>query len=275
MGTLRVVATPIGNLQDISARAAAALVGASLVCCEDTRRTATLLRHVGSAAPMLATHEHNEAARATEIAERVAAGEEIVLVSDAGLPSVSDPGRRVVEAVRAAGGVVEVIPGPSAVATALVASGFATEPFTFVGFFPRRNGDVDRLLERFDATATTIVGFESPNRLARLLSHLASRDPSREVAVCRELTKMHEEVAVGPVATIAERFSGPPKGEVTVVLAPVAVEEPRDGALAAAAERVVAAGMSVSDGADLLAAIGPWRRNAAYSALTEAARDSR
>ena len=167
-GGLLVVATPIGNLGDLSPRAAEALRAADLVACEDTRRTATLLRHAGSSAKMLATHEHNEAARAEELVARVQSGEQVVLVSDAGLPSISDPGQRVVAAFRAAGLDVSVIPGPSAVESALGASGFVAEPYLFVGFFPRKDGDRTALLDRADATGGAVVGFESPKRIAKM-----------------------------------------------------------------------------------------------------------
>ena len=269
-GSLVVVATPIGNLADLSERAAEALRTADLVACEDTRRTSTLLRHVGSTVRMLATHEHNEAERAQEITRRIEEGETIALVSDAGMPSVSDPGRRVVLAVRAAGLDVVVVPGASAVETALVASGFPTDVFTFVGFFPRQRGQLGALLDRVEATGATVIGFESPNRIAALLTSLAARDPERQVAVCRELTKMHEEVVVGTAVELARRFAGMVKGEITLVLAPREATEPDAATLASAVAIARAAGLPTGAAADLIAAIGPWSRNDAYRALVAA-----
>jgi 16S rRNA (cytidine1402-2'-O)-methyltransferase len=183
------------------------------------------------------------------------------------MPSVSDPGRRVVLAVRAAGLEVVVIPGASAVETALVASGFPTEVFTFVGFFPRQRGQLDTLLDRVEATGATVIGFESPNRIAALLTSLAARDPERQVAVCRELTKMHEAVVVGAAAELARRFAGMVKGEITVVLAPVTPAEPGAAALEHAAALAKKAGLTTSAAADLLSATGPWSRNDVYRAM--------
>jgi 16S rRNA (cytidine1402-2'-O)-methyltransferase len=274
-GALVVIATPIGNLGDLSERAAEALRTAGLVACEDTRRTATLLRHSGSTVKMLATHEHNEAERATQIVELIAAGTTVALVSDAGMPAVSDPGRRVVMAVREAGLPVIVLPGASAVETALVASGFPTEVFTFVGFFPRQRAQLEGLLARVESSGATIVGFESPNRLAALLAGLAARNPDREIAVCRELTKMHEEIVVGCAVDLAKRFVGMTKGEITIVLAPVPATEPDAAQLARAAALARDAGLPTGPAADLIASIGPWSRNDAYRALLAAMQSSR
>ena len=219
---------------------------------------------------MLATHEHNEAARAEELVARVQSGEQVVLVSDAGLPSISDPGQRVVAAFRAAGLDVSVIPGPSAVESALVASGFVAEPYLFVGFFPRKDGDRTALLDRADATGGAVVGFESPKRIAALLTALAARAPERLVAICRELTKLHEEVLVAPVADLAKRVTGDLRGEVTVVLdALPAAGRPEDD-LRRAAGVVATAGIGPGPGADLIVALGPWSRNAAYQAILDA-----
>ncbi|MBI2684397.1 MAG: 16S rRNA (cytidine(1402)-2'-O)-methyltransferase [Actinobacteria bacterium] len=267
---LTVVATPIGNLADLSERAADALRRADVVACEDTRRTATLLRAAKATTPMLATHEHNEAARAAEIVARILEGANVALVSDAGLPSVSDPGRRVVAAVRAAGLPVSVIPGPSAVLTALVASGFAAETVCFVGFFPRRASEVGALLDRIDPIGATVVGFESPHRAAALLATLAPREPTRAVAVCRELTKRHEEVTVGSVADIAASI-GAPKGEITIVLAPATRPPEPDDAIERAVRAALAAGLSPARAADLVAEIRGGGRNAAYRAAISAA----
>jgi 16S rRNA (cytidine1402-2'-O)-methyltransferase len=270
-GRLVVVATPIGNLDDLSPRAAAALVSADVVACEDTRRTATLLRHAGSAAPMLPVHEHNEAARSKDLVGRMRAGATVALVSDAGLPAVSDPGARIIRAAIDAGLDVTVIPGPSAVAAALVASGLPTEPFTFVGFLPRRPAERARLFEWLERWPGTVVAFESPNRLARTLAELAAADPSRELAVCRELTKVHEEVARGTASDLAARFAGAVKGEVTVVIGP-----PRFAASGADVRHAVAvlldAGLGAAKAAEVAAALGIAPRNAAYRAALSAAK---
>jgi 16S rRNA (cytidine1402-2'-O)-methyltransferase len=270
-GALVVVATPIGNLGDLTQRAAEALREADLVACEDTRRTAVLLRHVGSTAPMLPAHEHNEAARASDLVDRMRAGARVALVSDAGLPAVSDPGARVVRAALDAGLPVTVLPGPSAVQTALVASGLPAEPYAFVGFFPRRAADRRALLAALASVPATIVGFESPRRLAALLAEVAAADPDRPAAVCRELTKMHEEVVRGSASELAERFAAAPRGEVTVVLAPPAgPPAPGDDALAAGLDLLLDAGIGPARAAEVVAALGAAPRNRAYRAALAA-----
>lgn len=271
-GRLTVVATPIGNLGDLSPRAADALRHADVVACEDTRRTATLLREAGSEAPMLPAHEHNEASRAADLVRRMQGGAHVVVVSDAGMPAVSDPGARVVRAAVDAGVPVTVVPGPSAVETALVASGLAGEGFAFLGFPPRRGGDRDRMLAAALAMPVPVVLFESPKRLAALLADLATAAPDRPGAVCRELTKLHEEVVRGPLAALAERFPEPPRGEITVVVgaAPPPEEGGRD-ALADAVARLLDAGLTPGQAAAAATALGIAKRNAAYEAALAAA----
>jgi 16S rRNA (cytidine1402-2'-O)-methyltransferase len=270
-GALVVVATPIGNLDDISPRAAAALRDADLVACEDTRRTAVLLRHVGSHAPMLLTHEHNEAGRAADLVARIRDGARVALVSDAGMPAISDPGVRVVAAVVAAGLPVSVVPGPSAVDAALVASGLPTEPYAFVGFFPRGGAARRELIGRFADWPGSLVGFESPKRLAGLLAELAAVQPGRAAAVCRELTKLHEEVVRGTLADLAARFVDAPRGEVTVVIGP---GEARVVDAEAIARVLVDAGLGAAGAADVAVALGLAPRNAVYSAAVTAAKRS-
>jgi 16S rRNA (cytidine1402-2'-O)-methyltransferase len=223
-GTLYLVSTPIGNLGDITFRAAEVLRRASVVLAEDTRRTATLLRHVEASVPMLSAHEHNEAARVAGVLERLAAGEEVALVSDAGTPLLSDPGRRIVEAAIEAGHAVVPVPGASALLAALVASGLPAEPFTFFGFPPRKGRERDALLEEVAAAPRTSVLYESPNRLATLLEDLSSRaGADRRVAVARELTKLHEEIVRGGAGEVAAHFrEEPPRGEIVVVVSPAA-----------------------------------------------------
>ncbi|MDX6645759.1 MAG: rRNA (cytidine1402-2-O)-methyltransferase [Miltoncostaeaceae bacterium] len=271
LGGLVVVATPIGNLGDLSPRAAAALRDADVVACEDTRRTAVLLRHAGSTAPMLPAHKHNEAARAADLVRRARAGQRVVLVSDAGMPGISDPGARIVRAAVEAGVAVTVLPGASAVETALVASGLPPEPFVFVGFFPRRAADRRRLLDQLAPFPATIVGFESPRRVGSLLAELAEREPERPVAVCRELTKLHEQVLRGSAAEVAAALAEPPRGEVTVVLGPAAPREPTPEALQRGLRVLLEAGVSPALTAEAAAAFGAASRNAAYRAALAAA----
>ena len=274
-GRLLVIATPIGNLGDLSPRAAAALCDADVVACEDTRRTATLLRHAGSSVRMVPVHEHNEAARALDLVRRMQDGETIALVSDAGMPGISDPGRRVISVALDAGLVVSVIPGPSAVEAALVASGLPVEPFAFVGFFPRKAGERAALFAHYSAWPGSLVGFESPRRVGSLLAGLAVIDPERQVAVGRELTKMHEEVVRGTAAELAARFADAPYGEVTVVIGPatVPVDADTDKVVHSVAV-LLEAGLSPGRAADVVARLGLGARNAAYREALAAANRS-
>lgn len=269
-GVLVVVATPIGNLDDISPRAAAALRDADLVACEDSRRTAVLLRHVGSEARMVPTHEHNEAARAEDLVRRIREGQSVALVSDAGMPAISDPGVRVISAAIAAGIEVQVIPGPSAVESALVASGLPTDPYVFVGFFPRASGERRALVERFADWSGSLVGFESPRRLASLLADLAGTQPGRQAAVCRELTKVHEEVVRGDLAALAARFVDGIRGEVTVVIGPGAGGAPVD--VDHIAGVLTGVGLGAAGAADVAVSLGLAPRNAVYRAALAAAK---
>lgn len=220
MGTLQVVATPIGNLEDVTLRALRVLGEAELLLAEDTRRTRVLLDRHGIPARPRSLHAHNEAARRDEVLAALAAGRRVVLVSDAGTPLVSDPGGRLVTAALAAGHRVEAVPGPSAPLAALVASGLPAEAFTFLGFPPRKPGPRDALFARHARRPETLVLFEAPSRLAGTLAALAgSFGPERPACVARELTKLHEEVARGSLAELALRFAEGARGEVTVVVA--------------------------------------------------------
>ena len=273
-GGLVVVGTPIGNLDDLSPRAAAALRDADVVACEDTRRTATLLRHAGAETRMLAVHRHNEAARAAELVGRMREGATVALVSDAGMPLVSDPGGRLVRAAVEAGLPVTVVPGPSAVTVALAASGLAGEAgFLFLGFVPRKGAERRAAMERIGALDVPAVLFENPQRLPALLAELAAAWPERPVAVCRELTKMHEEVARGTAAELAERFPVPPRGEIAVVVGPPAAPGPEaaDARLRAALALLLDAGLGAGRAADVAAALGAAPRNTAYRAALEEA----
>lgn len=216
---LAVCATPIGNLDDVTLRVLGELRDADVVLAEDTRHTRTLLRRHGIEASLVSYHEHNEAARVRELIPRLEAGERMALVSDAGLPGISDPGVRLIRAARERGIDVTVLPGPSAVETALVGSGLAAGRHAFVGFLPRRAAELDSLWRELAGWTWPVVAFESPRRLPATLRSLADVQPRRLVAVCRELTKRFEEVAVGTAADLAERFAEPPPGEITIVLA--------------------------------------------------------
>ena len=203
--SLVVCPTPIGNLEDITLRVLSALREADVVACEDTRRTRTLLDRYGVSARLVSYHEHNEQQRASELVERMQAGETVALVSDAGMPLVSDPGYVLVQACVAAGIGVEVLPGPSAALAALVASALPADRWRFAGFLPRKRGELSTLLGE---AGGTLIAFESPRRVPATLALLAELDAERLVAVCRELTKMHEEVVRGTAAELAERFDG-------------------------------------------------------------------
>jgi 16S rRNA (cytidine1402-2'-O)-methyltransferase len=215
VGRLVVCPTPIGNLQDITLRVLSALADADVVACEDTRHTRVLLDRHDIRTRLVSLHEHNERARAKELVASIAAGAVVALVSDAGTPLVSDPGYALLAACLQAGVAVEVLPGPSAVLTALVASGLPAERWRFVGFLPRARGELEQLLAN---TPETLVAFESPRRLAGTLALLSAQDPERPVAVCRELTKLHEEIRRGSAAELADIYSqAAPRGEVVLV----------------------------------------------------------
>ena len=274
-GGLVVVATPIGNLDDLAPRAAAALRDADVVACEDTRRSAVLLRHAGAGTPMVPLHAHNEASKEAGLLARMRAGETIALVSDAGMPLVSDPGARLVRAAVEEGIPVTVVPGPSAVTAALALSGLAGGGgFHFAGFAPRSAGERRVFAERLEHLDVPAVVFESPNRLPGLLRELAARWPDRPAAVLRELTKLHEEALRGTLAELAERLDAPPKGEVVLVLGAAPAPAPGDedaGRLREALGHMLDAGLGAGRAADLAAALGLARRNAAYRAAVEEA----
>jgi len=261
---LAVCATPIGNLDDITLRVLAELRAADVVLCEDTRHTRGLLARHGIDARLLSYHEHNEAARTAELVPRLVAGERIALVSDAGMPGVSDPGSRLVRAALDAGVEVTVLPGPSAVETALVGSGLVGERYQFVGFLPRGAKAMSALWEELRAWEWPVVAFESPQRLPATLRSLAAADPSRPVAVCRELTKRFEEIARGTAAELAGRFAEPPKGEITLVIGAGRVAEPDEGSALAAVTELVEAGVPRKRAADVVARLTGVARNRLY-----------
>jgi 16S rRNA (cytidine1402-2'-O)-methyltransferase len=261
-----ICATPIGNLEDVTLRVLAELAAADVVLCEDTRHTRVLLERHGIKARLLSYHEHNEAKRTAELLPRLETGERVALVSDAGLPGVSDPGARLVRAALDAGVEVTVLPGPSAVETALVASGLVAEQYRFLGFLPRGEKKLAAVWDELSGWPWPAVAFESPQRLPATLRSLAEADPEREVAVCRELTKRFEEVARGTAPELADRFPTPPKGEITLVLGPARHEdraEDEERALAAVRE-LVAAGVRRSQAAEIVSSLVGTSRNRLY-----------
>jgi 16S rRNA (cytidine1402-2'-O)-methyltransferase len=260
---LAICATPIGNLEDITLRVLTELREADLVLAEDTRHTRGLLERHGIKARLLSYHEHNEAERVAELLPRLGAGERIALVSDAGMPAISDPGARLVRAALDAGIVVTVLPGASAVETALVGSGLASGRYAFVGFLPRKAGELEALWRETAAWGCPVVAFESPHRLTASLRSLAAFDADREVAVCRELTKRFEEVARGTAAELAERLVEPPKGEVTIVVGAGAAESDPEAARQAVAD-LVAAGTPRRLAAEVVARLTDTSKNDLY-----------
>lgn len=263
---LVVVPTPIGNLEDITLRALRSLREADLVACEDTRRTGRLLTHYEIKKPLLAYHEHSEDRLAPELAERARTAR-VALVSDAGTPLVSDPGYRLLRACIEAGVEVEVLPGPSAIMTALVASGLPADVVVFLGFPPRKGRGRKELLERIAREEATFVLFESPRRLAKTLKELPSEMP---VAVCRELTKLHEEVFRGRAAVAAEHFAEGVRGEVVLVVRGGTVEEAPDFEdVVERAREYVAQGESPSRAAARAAKESGRKRNEVYDRLVK------
>jgi 16S rRNA (cytidine1402-2'-O)-methyltransferase len=263
---LAVCATPIGNLEDVTIRVLRELAEADLVLCEDTRRTRILLERHGIAARLKSYHEHNEAGRTAEVLPRLQAGERIALTSDAGLPGLSDPGARIISAALEAGVKVTVLPGASAVETALVASGLVGERYQFVGFLPRAEKARAALWDELARWPHAVVAFESPRRLPASLASLADAMPERPVAVCRELTKRFEEVIRGTAVQVAEVVSEPPKGEITLVIGEFEpAEGDEDDALGAVAE-LVEAGAGRRQAADVVARLTGLSRNRLYRA---------
>lgn len=265
-GRLIVCPTPIGNLEDITLRTLAALREADVIACEDTRTSKVLLDRYGVAAERVRYDAHAERRAAPRLVERMRGGETVALVSDAGMPLVSDPGLVLVQAAVAAGLAVEVLPGPSAALTALVASGLPTETWRFCGFLPRRRGELERVLR----SEETLVAFESPRRVAASLGVLAELDARRPVAVCRELTKLHEEVARGEAAELAERYAGePPRGEVVLVIGAAEQGAADRDAASDAVRRLVAAGTRPRAAAGVVAGLTGVPANELYSAAVE------
>lgn len=261
---LAVCATPIGNLEDVTLRVLAELAAADTILCEDTRHTRILLERHGIRGRLVSYHEHNEAQRTAELMPRLEAGERVAQVSDAGMPGISDPGGRLVRAALDAGVEVTVLPGASAVETALVASGLVEGQYRFLGFLPRGEKQLAALWEELRGWRWPAVAFESPQRLPVSLRSLATADPAREVAVCRELTKRFEEVVRGTAAELAGRFAEPPKGEIALVLGPSAVGDADGAAAPAAVAGLVAEGLSRRRAAEIVSRLTGVPRNRLY-----------
>jgi 16S rRNA (cytidine1402-2'-O)-methyltransferase len=265
-GRLVVCPTPIGNLEDVTLRVLSALRDADVVACEDTRRTRVLLERYGVQASLISYHEHNERERAAELVERMREGTVVALVSDAGMPLVSDPGYVLVQGCVAAGLEVEVLPGPSAALAALVASALPADAWRFAGFLPRKRTELVRALE----SPETLVAFESPKRVASSLAVLAELDPERPVAVCRELTKLHEEVVRGPAAELAARYAAAePRGEVVLVIGGAPARSGVDEAAVDAVRRLVEAGAKPRAAAGVVSELTGASANALYQAVAE------
>jgi 16S rRNA (cytidine1402-2'-O)-methyltransferase len=281
-GRLVVCATPIGNLGDASPRLAEALASADLIACEDTRQTRKLLAHLGVSARLVSYHDANESARAVQLADEIAAGAKVALVSDAGMPAVSDPGHDLVGACLERGLPVEVVPGPSAVLAALVVSGLPTDRFSFEGFPSRKASARAAALEELAGERRTMVFFEAPHRvLATLEAMIAAFGPERRCAVTRELTKLHEQVLRGTLAEVRDRLAEQgPRGEITLVVAGApAAPDQTDGTdeadLVAEVAGLVEAGSSTRDAVTEVAGRSGRPRRALYQAVLRARENPR
>ena len=272
-GTLYVVATPLGNLDDLSPRAAATLKAAAAVAAEDTRHTKTLLAHVGSHAELMSFHAHSPDSALRRILHLLGTGKDVALVTDAGTPTVSDPGAFLVAAARERDVPIVTVPGPTAVAAALAVSGLSADRYLFLGFLPRKGSERRRLLDTVAKSEWTVVLFEAPPRVAALLEDLAAAcGGERRAAVARELTKVFEETRAGTLVELAGYYAeAPARGEVTVVVSgtgkPVREERPPDPG--ARARALLAQGMTRKDAAERLAEETGITRNTAYRLVNE------
>ena len=271
-GTLILCATPIGNLGDLSERAADALTHADIIFAEDTRRTSKLLRHIGSSAPMKSFFAHNERFRLVELLAHLERGETVVVVSDAGMPVISDPGRTAVDAAVDAGALVTTIPGPSAVVAALAVSGFDGDRFVFEGFLPRKGRQRREALESIGSEERTVVLFAAPGRVAKDLAQLAElTDDDRRIVVARELTKLHEEVWRGTIAEAVEYWTdaGNARGEFTIAIQGARREPPDLDAATDAAKRLIDQGSTTSDAVRQIAKSSGVSRRELYGIIVE------
>lgn len=264
MGTLYLIATPIGNLEDITLRALRLLQEVDLIAAEDTRHTGRLLAHYGVDSPQISYHEHNKLTRLDTVLKALATGD-VALVSDAGTPGLSDPGYRLVQAAIEHGVPVVPIPGPSALTAALVASGLPTDAFVYVGFLPRRRTDRRQLLAELAEERRTLVAFESSHRLAATLEDIENVLGNRRITVARELTKLHEEIWRGPAREARERFADKVRGEITLVVAGSSAPPSWDGErVRERVSRLMGRGLSHREAAKLVAQISGWSRRDVY-----------
>lgn len=266
-GRLTVCPTPIGNMGDVSPRVRQALADADVVACEDTRRAGRLYELLELETPrLISNHEGNEEDRAEQIAQAIERGARVALISDAGTPLLSDPGYRLMRACIERNLEIEVLPGPTAITTALVASGLPPGRWRFEGFLPRRAGELERVLQ----STETVVAFESPRRLPASLRALAALAPDRPAAVCRELTKLHEEVVRGTLEELARRFRDDVKGEIVVVIAPSRkrAASPDIAFAVDALRRLVQSGARPRAAAGVVAALTGTAPNDLYRELT-------
>ncbi len=269
---LHVCPTPIGNLGDITLRVLETLREADLIAAEDTRHTRKLLSHYGISKPMVSFHEHNEIKRLPELLQKLRDGKDIALVSDAGMPGICDPGYRVIRAALAEGLPLEVLPGPSALETALVASGFATDSFVFLGFLPRKKNELDQTLRYIAGEIRTCVAYESPHRVARTLSAAVAALAEKNIAVCRELTKKFEEITRGSASSLAANLPEKVKGEIVMVFegSASAEKEPEEmGSVKAALEELMASGTPSRQSAKIISLATGMPQNRVYKLVLE------
>lgn len=270
-GKLLIVGTPIGNLSDLSPRAIEALKAADLIVCEDTRQTRKLIAHFGISRPLRSFHEHNEDVKAEELANRIEAGETLAMVSDAGMPVISDPGYRLVRIARERGLKVEPIPGPFAGVVALVASGIAPLPFTFFGFTPHRHGERTEFYRKVAATAQTAIVYESPERVVESLDDAMAALGDVEVTVAREMTKLHEEFVHGTISQVVEvlRKRERIRGEITIVFAAavVSARQISPDQIAEEFQKLRDSGMRRNDAIKLIGEKFGVRKNEVYKLL--------
>ncbi len=275
VGTLYIVGTPIGNLSDVTLRALEVLRAVALIAAEDTRRAGLLLKHFQIDKPIVSLFEHNEAARIDRILAALES-DDVALISEAGMPGLSDPGYDLIRAAIGQGVTVTPIPGPTAAVAALVASGLPTDAFVFLGFLPRRPGDRRRLLHDVAREPRTLVAYEAPHRLIESLADLQAALGDRPIAVARELTKRHEEIWRGTISGARDRFAGGVRGEITLVIAGASAPPRWDAAdVRLAIEQAVHQGAGARDAARMIAEASHWPRREVYQMALHAARQQK
>jgi 16S rRNA (cytidine1402-2'-O)-methyltransferase len=273
---LRVCPTPIGNLGDITLRTLEALRNADIIAAEDTRHTRKLLSHHGISKPMVSFHEHNELSRLPELLAKLHDGKELALVSDAGMPGICDPGYRLIAAAIKEGLPVEVLPGPSALDTALVASGFPTDSFVFMGYLPRRKGELEKVLATISSESRTCIAYESPHRLAKTLAAASPVLGDRRIAICRELTKKFEEITRGTATELAAGLPEKVKGEIVLVFEGAGTSEksaPEDDSLEQTLKGLLEEGISPRRSSELISMATGISRNRLYKKALELKND--